>query len=54
MVVRIPSIEFTLIAVGLVLAFGYLAFRAVIWDNFAWIVAVPIIASLFLLAVRGK
>ncbi|MDP6063982.1 MAG: hypothetical protein QGI49_04240 [SAR202 cluster bacterium] len=54
MVVRIPSIEFTLIAVGLVLAFGYLAFRAVIWDNFVWIVAVPIIASLFLLAVHRR
>ena len=54
MTIRLEQIEFFLIGAGLLTAFLYLALRAVFSDTFVWIIVIPVVTGLYLLAVPRR
>ena len=54
MLIRLEKLELLLIILGITTAFGYLAARALLWDTFVWILVLPLIALLFILAAAKR
>ena len=54
MKINTVSLEYSLLAASLIFAFLYFVFRALVWDQFIWIIIAPAIGFAYAAAIGGK